>query len=499
MEVALHQLGPDGLAHMPVRGRPWAGSGSEFYGGIGDGNQLLIPFYNGRMASVLALYAVRDPGGPWTEATQRLVDGLAQLAVDDGERAYFWPSMGHGVKAGDRPREIAMPTSWINCEIRTAPLGLVHAYRHTGYEPALPLAGRFNRYLREQFFRPDGTFISSQDEPGGPIHFHAHTASLLAMVEYAREAADDDMLAFAVRGYEYARRQGEVLSGYFPEFISPQAYHTSELCEVADMIALAIKLSQAGAGDYWDDADRWTRNMFAEGQLIHTDWIARMPTAGLVPPSSVPPSQVDPRSQTTELVAERNVGAFAGWPAMNDWYVGHGVGIMHCCTGNATRTLYQVWEAILHHADGALRVNLLLNRASRWADVDSYIPYEGRVDVRVKQPLALAVRVPEWALLSDVRCRVNGTEREVGWDGRYAQVGQVGSGDVVAVTFPLVERIDQVDVQKARYTLVRRGNEIVAIDPPGRYAPLYQRQHYRAGRVRWREIEHFVSDETIEW
>ena len=31
-----------------------------------------------------------------------------------------------------------------------------------------------------------------------------------------------------------------------------------------------------------------------------------------------------------------------------------------------------------------LSVNLLLNRASPWVDVDSHIPYEGRVDLKVK-------------------------------------------------------------------------------------------------------------------
>ena len=42
-------------------------------------------------------------------------------------------------------------------------------------------------------------------------------------------------------------------------------------------------------------------------------------------------------------------------------------------------------------------MNLLLNRASKWADVYSYIPYEGRVDLRFKQPCeSVLVRAPEW-------------------------------------------------------------------------------------------------------
>jgi len=59
---------------------------------------------------------------------------------------------------------------------------------------------------------------------------------------------------------------------------------------------------------------------------------------------------------------------------------------MHCCAGNASRTLYYVWERMLEHTDGVLKLNPAAHRASRWADIDSYIPYQGRVDFHVKQP-----------------------------------------------------------------------------------------------------------------
>ena len=57
-----------------------------------------------------------------------------------------------------------------------------------------------------------------------------------------------------------------------------------------------MKLSEAGAGDYWDDADRWIRNMFAEGQLTSTDWIYRILETGLVNPDvqHILPASVDP-------------------------------------------------------------------------------------------------------------------------------------------------------------------------------------------------------------
>jgi hypothetical protein len=257
------------------------------------------------------------------------------------------------------------------------------------------------------------------------------------------------------------------------------------------MIALALKLTQAGVGDYWDDADRWTRNMFAEGQLTSPDWVYRMA-------SRLPPSVIK-EYQTTERVPERNLGAFAGWPAPNDWYWGHGHGIMHCCTGNGTRAIYYIWERALTYDDGKLRVNLLLNRASPWADVDSHIPYVGQVDVKVKQPAQLSIRLPEWVKPDDARVRVDGSERRADWDGRYAVIGDVVPGDSVTMTFPISESTEGHWIEKRHYTVVRKGNEVVSIDPPGTYGPLYQRAHYRQNATRWRKAERFVSEENLYW
>lgn len=63
---------------------------------------------------------------------------------------------------------------------------------------------------------------------------------------------------------------------------------------------------------------------------------------------------------------------------------------MHCCTGNGTRSIYYLWDHALRYEGGHLRVHLLMNRVSEWADVLSHVPYEGRVDVSVKQPVAVS-------------------------------------------------------------------------------------------------------------
>ena len=172
---------------------------------------------------------------------------------------------------------------------------------------------------------------------------------------------------------------------------------------------------------------------------------------------------------------------------------------MHCCTGTGTRAIYYVWENILHCKDGKLKVNLLLNRASPWADVDSFIPYEGRVDVKLKTACELSVRIPEWVSSQQTRCELNGKKHSLSWDGRYAVVGKVDPNDVATLWFPISERTDVVRIMGKDYTLIRKGNDVVHIDPPGKYCPLYQREKYRDNKVHTKTTTRFVASQQIDW
>jgi hypothetical protein len=44
-----------------------------------------------------------------------------------------------------------------------------------------------------------------------------------------------------------------------------------------------------------------------------------------------------------------------------------------------------------------------------------------------------------------------------------------------------------------------KGNTVVFMDPPGKWCPLYQRNHYRGNQVRWVERERFVGEESLHW
>ena len=223
---------------------------------------------------------------------------------------------------------------------------------------------------------------------------------------------------------------------------------------------------------------------------------------------NLPKTAVAADSETTDSVSERSLGTFISSSTANEAYGGSA----NCCLGNSARTIYYIWEHILDCKDGRLRVNLLLNRASPWADVYSSIPYEGRVDIKIKQPCKeVRVRMPEWvnATVKDashtetvsnaVACRINGQAHKVKWEGCYIDVGAAQPGDKIEVTFPIAERLVVEKIGGVHYTMTIKGNTVVAIDPPGKIRPLYQRATYRQLKAPWVERERFVSAERISW
>ncbi len=55
-----------------------------------------------------------------------------------------------------------------------------------------------------------------------------------------------------------------------------------------------------------------------------------------------------------------------------------------CCPGNGNQVLYHAWEAIVRCKEGNAQVHLLLNRASPWLDIDSYLGRTACRSARIK-------------------------------------------------------------------------------------------------------------------
>jgi hypothetical protein len=519
----LRSLGPDGMLYIPMGGRPWSRTavlmpGQRAFKRDGTAvpvddpsiSQITSAYTCQRVMPAMTLYYLRDQNPMWKAAIDKMVQRLTQLAIAREDFVY-WPDgvLEPGATYGsykDMPTSISCIEWGGNGRLIQA---LAQYYNVTKYEPALDLAAKLTKYMRlhANYYTPEGDWLMGDLEKswlkdfdlknfttGG--HGHAHTIGLISVLEYGLAANDRDAIAFARGGYEFGRANGVPLIGFFPEFYVP-GYHTCETDTISDMLGIAVKLSTAGIADYWDDIDRWVRNQFAEQQLTNTDWIH----------SASERSQAKPvkDNESTDKVAQRNVGGFAGWAAPNDFthrYLGHEASIMHCCMGNGTRALYYVWEHILSNKDGDLRVNLLMNRASEWADIYSHIPYEGRVEVKVKKPVReLSVRVPEWIDSGTPQVKANrgGTAVPVRWSGRYVQLGPVNPGDTLAVTFPIFTHTARQTIAGVDYTMQIRGNTVTSMSPGGENGPLYRREYLNADRAPTKRVQRFVTERPIMW
>ena len=485
-EVLLHMQGPDGTFYWTKEGRPW--SNMAFFGVEPKSGQYCItPMMGPQMGTAALLYKLTDDP-VWKESADRAAEGLMNRCLPCEDYMYLPDIIYHP----ETPVDPEAPETTCHGEMAANAgwyaQGLLQVYNTTGNERALDVGGRLIKgcAFHSIAFDPDTADFT------GFTHFHCHTRVLLALTEYALITGDRQSWEFIEKGYEWGKKYGQPLIGYFPEVVKEERRSTCEICEVAEMIALAIKMSQAGYADHWDDADRWIRNHFAEGQLTDTSWIHRMIVHRDIPPSAAH----DPVAQTIDRVPERNLGAFGGWLSGNEW----GTSIMHCCTGNAIRALYYIWDGILDYGGGELRVNLLLNRASPWADIDSHIPYVGQVDVKVKQALAkLWIRIPEWVAPEQASCRVRGESKALEWEGRYCSAGGAEPGDTVSLSFPIAAEDKRVWVEKEALMYTVKGNDVIGVDPPGVDAPIYRREHFRANTTRWKKVTRFAPEKSFRW
>ncbi|MFA5057087.1 MAG: hypothetical protein WC485_03155, partial [Opitutaceae bacterium] len=391
-QAMLKMIGPDGLVYLPMEGRPWAKVNVAYGPTVwrADGTtttiddpavtQVTHPIVIGTIMRVMVVHYLQTGDPIWEKAIERMVDRSLQLLTDKGDYGYFAPGFfePNAKVSSSVPPWLALGGL---CNMAWSIQGPANFYRATGYGPAKKLALKLVNFTRFhcQSFDAEGRFIGRELNFGelenGGEHFHGHTLTLLSMLDYAEAAGDKDLAAFVEKSFVWARTQGSATVGFFPEWLRAN-YPRSETCEVAEMIALALKLSRSGVGDHWDDADRWIRNQLAESQLTRVDWIeantARLPRQPftlkeiLFEPTKWKGRWTMPGAVCEDRVGERVLGCFAGWASANDWAGGDGSlkwsdgSMQQCCTGNASRALFYIYENILDERDGQLRLNLLL-------------------------------------------------------------------------------------------------------------------------------------------
>jgi len=421
----------DGLFYCKIGPhRPWDNSSPEDYANI---------YGQGRMIRALLAQNDYDGNPKWLRQARKMGDRLAEIAISKDDYIYYPTTPGYGDvfsypksgwKGTELPRSSERNPSAAPYDIFAIPmylggtiLPLVRLAERSGDEKMVELAKKLTRFLLlsdsgwvpEEYAR--GVIPAEHGEYRG--HFHGHVMALRGILACGVAANDTAMKHFARDGYEFSRNLGVSPLGWCEEYAGK---HSHETCCLADMVSLAIQLSTAGLGDYWDDVDGFVRNHLIEGQFVDLEKLKRMNR-------DLTPSQ--------EKLLERAIGTFCsiGSPVALSTIV------RNCCVANGTQALYSAWESIVQFQDATATVNLLLNRRSPWLDVESYLPYQGKVVLRNKQARRIFVRVPGWVDRQRMECRINEKSTAPHFHGNYLLLDQVGGSAVITLAFPVHEEV----------------------------------------------------------
>lgn len=354
---------------------------------------------------------------------------------------------------------------------------LIRYHQVTGNPDALELCENFvsNIVYRSGAFGEDGSFNAGLGYRNG--HFHTRMGTIASIARYAEFTHDSFLMNWVKRCYDWGLSKCTGF-GWTPGDLEDQGYE-HETCTLVDAIGTAITLAKNGYPEYWGKAERFLRNQLTEAQLLDTGWIKQSDTK----------ENDIPQEKTYYKVADRLRGAFAGYSAPNDFVYsgmkgrGHIMDVQVCCVASGARGLYNGWHNIVTEERGRVSVNMLLNKASGWVDVSSYLPHEGKVEVTAKTDIReLCVRIPEYVPYGAVSVKRSfGGEvktisaRELPWiKNCFIKLSDVRKGEEIEVTFPVIMRKTVETAVDDVFETSWAGDNVISISPSGVYYPLYK-------------------------
>jgi len=515
--------------------RPWRNSYASAFYGEGRNEDFCSVAGAGRMIRTLMAWRAATGGDQFDGRIRELVHGIARVAVRKDDYA-FYPEKGGWGEPCCYPRSGWLNTDEAQGETEGGEGSVVCFHGHqiygamqwhaaTGDPETLDLAARLSRFVMQPKFwggvpgpfdpqakvghiatcLPDPPYTAGTEFGHWFSHAHARAIGLRGLLEYGRGIGDERVLEFVRRAYEFSLTQGIARLGWINCWpASKNLDNQCESCALGDLVALGIRLSDAGLGDYWDDVDACVRNALAEQQVTDAAQLQRIAAASTEPSweeKGNPPAHKLNYDDTIARTLGVYFGAVRPNAVLKPW-------VMHCCTGNATQGLYYAWEGAVRERGDTAEVNLLLNRASKLLDVHSHLPYEGKVVLKNKGARRIAVRIPAWVGRRELRATLGGKPVELDWMGNRLVFCRLNAPCEIELAFPVRESTATYTVaantpREHQFACTFRASTCVDInpkDPDPRSYSLYVRGHMREDKAPMAACERFVADRVVkEW
>jgi hypothetical protein len=332
-----------------------------------------------------------------------------------------------------------------------------------------------------QFIKPDGAVERGEAWWG---HLHGTTDMTAGIAEFGRLSNRPELVAWAKRVYDWIGRTHTTRYGWIADV---SGGHIHESCGIASRMRLGLILYRAGATDPFGEMDQQLRNQLLENQFVDVSFMA-------------PQDPTKPRTDRAvyESVDHMIRGTFQCWGTAND-LIGHD-DIEGCGAGGGVQALKLAWDSQSEWRNtpgGAeLTVHLLFNRTIRAksqppftaaapiaAQLWSHLPYQGQVHLLAHQPLPhLRLRLPDGSDFSKATVRripAGSSSSDpprstpVVLDGPYALLSKVAPGEVIDLSFPLLEYETTERAAGNEYKVRWKGSSVLSLAPQGKKVALY--------------------------
>jgi hypothetical protein len=322
---------------------------------------------------------------------------------------------------------------------------LVKYHQATGYTPALRLATVLKDKALDGFFPASG---ACEIERLGS-HTHSITCTLSSLAQLA-DATNDAALKARVKAF-YDRGLLDISNsiGWSPE--NAKQITTLDLGEAnntGDILETALLLGSWGYTDCYHHAERILRGHLLPSQLRDTSFI----------PEADNPQNKDSRRN----IPARHKGAF-GFPApyghvpANRKEISFNMDIV----GGAVSSLCEAWRCLSQSDSKGHTLNLLFDHENDNLLVRS--PYTSNaLQITVKRPGPLKVRIPSWVNISKLELRGTTTKPRI-VEG-YLTIPKPTVGKPITIVFPLTEQKTELRYRDRRIRALHRGDAIIAME-----------------------------------
>ncbi len=402
-------------------------------------------------APLLAMATLTAAGEEYVSPRlQAMVRGLSAISRREGDVICFPTYRWARTLRPEWYSPTSAPERWV--AYRYALLTGLARYVELSADPeATALATGLARfYMRHGDVPPDGRFR-------GNTHSGGILPATVGIARLGLALGDRDMIEWADRVYRYVRERTPDF-GFIVDALGLDGVFagTCETCALADLLHLAIVLSEAKVGDYWDDVERFARNQLLENQYRDAAML-RQALPGIA-----------------DRVLAMLLGSFECAAHPNSLLTWNGVEA--CCIGGGIRALYLVWRAAIVETGQESRVHLGFSRSTPHVEVIAHEPWAGRLEVYVRSPRRLLVRMPWYVLPGEISTHIDGTVVSAARRGSYVVFEPLQPGQHVVIEYPLHQRTRSYEIAGRSYSARWLGNTVIEIEPAGERYPIYRRR-----------------------